>query len=97
MKLVKIQAELPDTAGFGDPVHVQGASLRFRGKDRLAESTGRFKLDIASRAMLYILSGEGYIKWARGETPFSAGDVFFAEETGETELCGACTFFMTQQ
>lgn len=71
--------------------------MRSRGGDRLVESGGRFKLDCAARGALYILSGSGFIKWARGETPFSAGDAFVLEETGETELNGACAFLFTRE
>ncbi len=97
MKLCKIQAAPPPAAGFGEPVHVQGGEMRTRGRDRLVESGGRFKLDCETRANLFILSGEGYIKWARGETAFAAGDAFALEETHETELNGVCAFLLIQE
>lgn len=97
MKLQPIRETAPDVSGFGGAVHVQGGTMRSRGRDRLVESGGRFKLDCAGRARLFVLSGEGFIKWARGETPFFAGDAFLLEETGETELNGVCTFFCIQE
>ncbi len=98
MTLQKLpQTATVDTAGFSEPVHVQGGSLYTRGDDRLVESGGRFKIFNKMRARLVILSGEGYIKWARGETPFAAGDGFLCDGEGELDLYGACAFLLARE
>ena len=97
MTLQKIMAAPPDTEGFGEPVRVQGGVMRKRGDDRLVESGGRFKLDCAGNMRLYILSGEGHFKWARGETPFSAGEAFLIGGAGECDLYGICAFVWARE
>lgn len=97
MILQRISAAPPNAEGFGGAVRVQGGTLRTRGGDRLVESGGRFKLDCAGSARLFILSGEGQFKWARGETPFSAGDAFLLEGTGECDLYGICAFLLARE
>ena len=97
MTLQKISAAPPDTEGFGEPVRVQGGTLRKRGDDRLVESGGRFKLECTGKARLSILSGEGRLKWARGETPFSAGETFLLDGTGECDLYGTCAFVWARE
>ena len=98
MTLKKTACSAPaDTEGFSEPVHVQGGTMRTRGRERWIESGGRFKLSCEERAQLFVLSGEGYIKWARGETPFAAGDGFFCEGEGELDLYGACTLIWVRE
>ncbi len=98
MKLKKTHADtLPNAQGFASPVRVQGGTLSARGRERLAESGGRFKLACASRATLFLLKGEGYAKWERGEVPFAPGDVFSLEGEGEIDLYGKCVFIYTAE
>ena len=97
MTLQKIPAAPPGTEGFDAPVRVQGGLMRKRGGDRLVESGGRFKLECTGKARLFILSGEGYFKWARGETPFAAGETFLLDGTGECDLYGICAFLVARE
>ncbi len=97
MTLQKIAAAPPDTDGFGEPVRVQGALMRKRGDDRLVESGGRFKLECTGKMRLFILSGEGHFKWARGETPFAAGEAFALDGAGECDLYGICAFLVARE
>lgn len=87
----------PDRSGFGEPVHVQSGEVRTRDGDRLVTSGGRFKYVFEGRAALYLLEGAGYIKWARGEVPFSAGDTFSLEGEGELDFYGACVFMTVRE
>ena len=76
---------------------VQGARVGRLGNMLLVESPRRYKLFTEGRDELYILSGSGLFKWARGETPFAAGESFVAENAGEYELNGACTFIVARK
>ncbi len=71
-----------------------GGGLEIVGR---VETPRRYKLFTEGRDELYILSGSGHFKWARGETPFAAGESFVAENAGEYELNGACTFIVARK
>ncbi len=79
-------------ADFSAPVRVQGAEKRVYGSALKVCSDKRYKLFTETKDYIKILSGGGFIKWSRGETPFAAGDIFLAEAIGEYELSGACEF-----
>ncbi len=93
MGIRKIQRELPakETFTFTDKT-VQSARLGKNGDSLYVCSPKRFKLFAAGSETLCIVCGEGYIKWARGELRFGAGDCFAAENCGEYEVNGACEF-----
>ncbi|MDE5896805.1 MAG: hypothetical protein K2H43_03195 [Clostridia bacterium] len=101
MKLTKLTAEeaqpifcnLPE---FGEPASVQGGTLRKAGNALLAEAR-RYKLFGAKRDFIKITAGSGFIKWARGETKFSAGDCFLAEDVSEYEVNGAEQFLVVRR
>lgn len=100
MKLTKL-TELPfpfalDEALFSEPTHVQSAEKREYRNQLLIESPKRYKLFTDTMDYVLILSGKGFIKWARGELRFSEGDMFCFEETGEYELNGACKFVVVR-
>lgn len=82
---------------FGAPVSVQGGKKRENGNIIFVESGGRYKLFASGCDLVKILTGSGYFKWARGEKPFSAGEVFCAEEIGEYELNGKCSFLVIRE
>ncbi len=88
--------DLP-TDALSEPVKVQGGYKRVYQNVLLVESGGRYKLFCTSRDYIKFLAGEGHFKWARGETPFVCGDVFLAEEVGEYEINGNCTFTVVRQ
>lgn len=71
---------------------VQGAKVGKRGADMYIESPRRFKLFSDAKERVDVLEGEGFIKWKRGEIPFSAGDAFETDAAGEYELNGNCAF-----
>ena len=71
---------------------VQGAKVGKRGEDMYIESPRRFNLYTDAKERVEVLEGGGYIKWKRGEIPFSAGDAFDVDAPGEYELNGACAF-----
>lgn len=43
------------------------------------------------------LEGAGHFKWARGETPFAAGETFLVQACGEYEINGACAFIVARR
>lgn len=97
MRLEEIPAAPFSDEGFGAPVSVQSGRVRKRGNDRLVESGGRFKLFPDGNATLSILSGGGFFKWARGETPFSAGKAYALKGIKEIEVNGKSVFLFTQE
>jgi len=105
MKLEKInQPDLPDDVDvlvdktlFSAPVRVQGADKRVFRNMLLIDSEKRYKLFTESTDFVFILGGKGFIKWKRGETAFSEGDLFRLEQTGEYELNGACRFLVVRK
>lgn len=86
-----VSFDIPE-ADFSEPVRVQGGQKRTCGNAVRVSSANRYKLFTEAKDYIRILSGEGRFKWARGETPFSAGDFFLADGIGEYELNGACEF-----
>ncbi len=102
MRLAKILDEtqlslfsLPLDA-FTNPVNVQGAEKREYQNALLITSGKRYKLFTNGVDRIKILEGEGHFKWARGETPFRAGDCFSLEQTGEYEVNGKCAFLIVR-
>ncbi len=71
---------------------VQGAVLSACGEVKYVKSPKRFKIYSNGTLLLRITEGGGFIKWARGEFPFAAGDILRLNNVGETELNGACAF-----
>lgn len=84
-------------AKFSGAVKVQGGLKYSCGNLLKIESGGRYKLFTESRDYVKFLQGNGHFKWARGEVPFSEGDVFLAEETGEYEVNGTCVFLVLRK
>lgn len=94
MKLIKIareQAPAREDFVFSDKT-VQGATVGKCGTSLYIISPRRFKLYTDGTDTVHILSGAGHFKWARGETPFAAGESFSAENVGEYEVNGNCEF-----
>lgn len=83
--------EINDTL-LSPPVRVQGGVKRAYENVLFVQSGGRYKLETQSIDYIKILTGSGHFKWARGETPFSEGEVFIAESIGEYEINGNCSF-----
>ena len=90
-------AETFENAEFQDPVHVQGGLKYTNGNLLKIESGGRYKLFTDTCDYIKFLQGSGHFKWARGETDFSAGDIFIAQETGEYEVNGKCVFLVLRK
>ncbi len=99
MKLTKCENLIPgaETAAFGEATLVQGARRRSAGNLLHIDSPRRFKLYARGRDSVRILAGSGHFKWARGETPFAAGESFLVEGEGEYELNGRCVFVVLQE
>ena len=98
MRLVKTEETLSfDETKFSPPIRVQGGTRRSFEDLLLIESGGRFKLFTEGTDLIAVLSGEGHFKWARGETPFRAGDAFLAENLGEYELNGKGKFLIKRE
>ncbi len=81
---------------FGEAVRVQGASVQAAENLLFIVSDGRFKRFPAGSERIRVERGAGYFKWARGETPFAAGDAFLAEGLEEYELNGAGEFLVVK-
>ena len=58
------------------------------------DSEKRFKLYTEKTDLVFIESGNGFIKWSRGEKIFSAGDILIFNEVKEYELNGKCVFIV---
>ncbi len=103
MKLERIakreaeEAFLCSPQDFGEPVPVQGGKKRALGNKLFIESGGRYKLFGEGCDLILFTEGSGHFKWARGETSFTAGDVFRAEKLGEYEINGLCSFFVVRE
>lgn len=102
-RLTKLQT-MPDGVDFtfapelfGEATKVQGGLKRTYGNVLYVESGGRYKLYSQTKDYLCFLKGSGHFKWARGETPFSCGDCFLAEDLGEYEVNGICAFTVVRQ
>ena len=96
MKIVKLcENELPegisfcpDESIFPPPVKVQGSELRALDDMLLITSGGRYKLFTEGCDYVRVLEGKGHVKWARGEYPFSEGDILRLDGVKEYELNG---------
>ena len=83
MKIEKLTQEtLPedislcfDESIFPPAVKVQGGEKRALGNMLLVTSGGRYKLFTEGCDYVRVLEGKGHVKWARGEYPFSEGDI----------------------
>ncbi|MGN0823172.1 MAG: hypothetical protein ACI4NG_05305 [Candidatus Gallimonas sp.] len=100
-RLVKINEEkdgfaLP-TEAFGEGTRVQGGVKRALGNAIRVESGGRYKLFTDGCDYIKIHAGDGFFKWARGETPFRGGEIFLAEAPGEYEVNGVCVFTVVRE
>lgn len=82
---------------FSDARAVQGGVLSVCGDVKHVKSPKRFKLYCDGTLLLRIAEGKGFIKWARGEFPFAAGDILRLRNAGEAELNGACAFFYCKE
>lgn len=94
MELTKTRAQLPpekSSFSFSDKT-VQGARVGKNGADLYICSPRRFKLYAEGCEKLCIVAGEGFLKWARGEIAFRAGDCFLADRCGEYEVNGNSEF-----
>lgn len=96
MKIEKLTQEtLPqdisllfDESIFPPPVKVQGGEKRALGNMLLVTSGGRYKLFTEGCDYVRVLEGKGHVKWARGEYPFSEGDILRLDGVKEYELNG---------
>ncbi len=98
MKLIKVareQVPAKENFVFSDKT-VQGATVGKSGASLYIISPRRFKLYSEGTDTVHILAGAGHFKWARGETPFAAGDSFSAENAGEYEVNGNCEFIVVR-
>ena len=98
IRRIERTGELPaaKTFEFSDKT-VQGAKLGKRENMLYVISPRRFKLYAEKADTLTFLAGSGHFKWARGETDFSAGDIFRIEGEGEYEVNGNCTFIAVRE
>lgn len=99
MKLIRIvRGDLPAKEIFTfSEKPLQGATVGKFGDALYILSPRRYKLFTEHSDEIHILEGNGHFKWARGETPFSAGQSFFAEGLGEYEVNGNCTFIVCRR
>ena len=100
MKIQKIIQEraLPaETEFVFSEKTVQGAKTGKKDDLLFVRSPRRFKLYTDGCDEVIFLEGAGHFKWARGETPFAAGDCFLVEKCGEYEVNGACTFVVAHR
>lgn len=65
---------------------VQGSELRALDDMLLITSGGRYKLFTEGCDYVRVLEGKGHVKWARGEYPFSEGDILRLDGVKEYEL-----------
>lgn len=82
---------------FCDPVKVQGGLKSECGGVLKIESGGRYKLFTETNDLIFVSEGKGFVKWARGEFAFSAGDSFVIDGAGEYELNGKGVFFVKRK
>ncbi len=76
---------------------VQGAKVGKKDNFLFVRSPRRYKLYTDGCDQVTFLEGSGHFKWARGETPFAAGECFLAESCGEYEINGACAFVVARR
>ena len=97
MKIVKTDppAHLPaaDEFAWRDTI-VQGARTGALGDMLIVRSPRRYKRFSKEKERVCFLAGSGHFKWARGETPFGAGECFCIDGEGEYEINGACEFIV---
>ena len=67
---------------------VQGSELRALDDMLLIKSGGRYKLFTEGCDYVRVLEGKGHVKWARGEYPFSEGDILRLDGVKEYALNG---------
>ncbi|MGN1235352.1 MAG: hypothetical protein ACI4U2_05190 [Christensenellaceae bacterium] len=67
---------------------VQGGRVAKREDALFLISGGRYKRVAEGKERVYVLEGEGYFKWKRGETKYREGDVWLVDAVGEYELNG---------
>ena len=102
MKLIRLTQAEKDAAfekiptEFGAPSSVQGGTVRKAGNVLLVNGR-RHKLFTAGRDYILIREGDGFIKWARGETAFACGDAFLLDGVGEYEINGAHEFIAVRE
>lgn len=100
MQFIKIltvpEGALTVRGAWSEPRTVQSGSVRSGENALLIRSSGRFKRFSDAKEYLRIEEGGGYIKWKRGELPFSAGDVFFADAPEEYDFYGAGKFLIVK-
>ncbi len=97
MKIVKTDppAHLPAAEEFTWRENiVQGARTGSLGDLLIVRSPRRFKRFCTRDECVCFLAGSGHFKWARGETPFAAGECFRIGAEGEYEINGACEFIV---
>ena len=100
--LKNIERSLTDLLGEDYMRAVCAARSALTGEDeaqllRLADERVAFcPADYAARQeALTVREGSGYIKWARGELPFRAGECVLAEGLEEYDLYGEGEFLVT--
>ena len=76
---------------------VQGAKLGKKDNFLFVRSPRRYKLFTEGTDEVTFLEGAGHFKWARGETPFAAGETFLVQACGEYEINGACAFIVARR
>lgn len=100
MKIQKIRQEnvLPEEKDFAfSDKTVQGAKLGKKDNFLFVRSPRRYKLFAEGTDEVTFLEGAGHFKWARGETPFAAGESFLVQDCGEYEINGACAFIVARR
>lgn len=90
------EIEIPAREEFKDARKVQGGTVSVCRNAVLIESSGRFKRFSDAKEYIRIEAGEGHFKWKRGELPFSAGDLFFADALEEYDFYGTGIFLIVK-
>ncbi|MBQ9081664.1 MAG: hypothetical protein IJY26_03405 [Clostridia bacterium] len=99
MKITKKENEIlfPQSAEFEMQENtVQGARIGKKDNALYIVSPRRYKLFTDGTDFVKILEGNGFFKWKRGETKFSAGDCFEISEVGEYEINGNGTYIVVR-
>lgn len=99
MSITKIENEIlfPSVEEFEMQENtVQGARIGKKGNDLLIVSPRRYKLFTSGMDRVKVLEGNGFFKWKRGETKFSAGDCFEVSDVGEYEINGNGTYIVVR-
>lgn len=69
---------------------VQRATIGKKDNLTYIISPNRYKFYTEGNMKVYVVSGNGFIKWARGEIKFNAFDLFEIENAKEFEFNGNC-------